>query len=215
MNVFIHHVDFNNRFGFPNHDNFTCLLIHLWHVDLTCWLVLLYHVDFTCQLILLYHVDLSFGVMSISLVDLFFDVMSTSLVDLFFCVMSTLLVNVMTFIISTPFVGFSYAMPNHVILAWFLRWSPSLVIFPDQLPLGKSSWGKNIPNGASLFSPSSYNLVDCNLLRSNNSNDLPSKFCMDCTSLPTSWKTFFFHSHLVCHHLVGLNSFPWISSSCI
>jgi hypothetical protein len=55
-------------------------------------------------------------------------------------------------------------------------------------------------------------LVGSNLLCFNNSNDLSSNFCMDCSSLTTSWRTFFFHSHLVHHPLVGLNSFSWISS---
>jgi hypothetical protein len=154
--------------------------------------------------------------MSTSLIDLCVYGMLTSLVDLFFCVMSTSLVDFMTFVISTQFVGLSSAMIDCVILAWLPRCSPYLVISIDQLPLSvESSWNKDIPNGASLFSPYGCNLVGSKLLCFDNSNNLSSNFHMDCSSFTTSWRTLFSRSHLVHRYLVGLNFFSWISSSSI
>jgi len=128
--------------------------------------------------------------------------------------MSTSLVDFMTFVILTQFVGLSSAMIDRVILAWFPRYSPYLVIFADQLPLGvESSWKKDIPNGASLFSPYGCNLVGYKLLCFDNSNNLSSNFHLDCSSFTTSWRTLFSCSHLVHRCLIGLNFFSWISSS--
>jgi hypothetical protein len=153
----------------------------------------LWHVDFIYQLV--------------------FFIMSTSRVDLFLCVMLTSLVDFMTFVISTQFVGLPFAMLDYVILAWFSRCSFSLVIYVDQLPLhGESSWNKDIPSGASLFSPFGCNLVGSKLLCFDNSNDLSSNCYMDCSSFTTSWRTLFFRSHLVRHCLIGLNFLSWICS---
>jgi hypothetical protein len=156
----------------------SCWFGFLDHVNLTCWPMCLWHVDFIYQLV--------------------FFIMSISLVDLFLCVMLTSLVDFMTFIISTQFVGLPSTMLDYVILAWFSRCSFSLVISVDQLPLhDESSSNKDIPSGASLFSPFGCNLVGSKLLCFDNSNDLSSNFYMDCSSFTTSWKTLFSRSHLV------------------
>jgi len=77
-----------------------------------------------------------------------------------------------------------------------------------------STWritsGQKHPNDVSLLSPSSYNLVGSKLLHFNNSNNLSSNYSMDCSSLITSWKTFFSCSHLIHYPFIGLSSFSWI-----